>query len=182
MDLDQAVETQLRNIEQASGRSREDWYDLVRGRREEGLRHGQLVTWLKSDHSLTHGNANLLVQQSARLDAPAGEDELLEAQYAAKPAMRPVHDAVVAAARELGDDVQVVVQKTAVSQRRSKQFGVVTPASRTRVELGLNLRGTGPEGRLEAAGGMCTHRVRLTSVDDVDGEVLTWLRTAYERA
>jgi hypothetical protein len=182
MDVDQAVESQLRNIEDATSRPRADWYDLIRARREEGLKHGQLVTWLKTEHGLTHGNANMLVQQAARQDAPIGEADLLEAQYAARPAMRPVHDAVVEAARGLGPDVRVVVQKTAVSLRRGKQFGVVTPASRSRVDLGLNLRGTEPTGRLEGATGMCTHRVRLTAAEDVDTEVRDWLQAAYDRA
>lgn len=182
MDVDQATRTQLRNIETATGRPLGEWYALINDRRGEGAKHGQLVTWLKTEHGLTHGNANTLVHQAARQGTEATEADLLEAQYAAKPAMRPVHDAVVAAARDLGPDVQVVVQKTAVSLRRSKQFGVITPAARTRVDLGLNLRGTEPTDRLEAATGMCTHRVRLAGVDEVDASVRGWLRAAYERA
>lgn len=182
MDLDQATQTQLRNIESSTGRPVQEWYALIGERRAEGRKHGQLVAWLKTDHGLTHGNANTLVLLAARQDAPADDTALLEAQYAAKPQMRPVHDAVVEAARALGPDVQVVVQKTAVSLRRNKQFGVVTPASRTRVDLGLNLRGAEPTGRLEVASGMCTHRVRLTAAEEVDAEVRTWLRAAYERA
>ena len=38
------------------------------------------------------------------------------------------------------------------------------------------------EGRLEPTTGMCTHRVRLTSPDELDDEVIGWLREAYERA
>ena len=42
-----------------------------------------------------------------------------------------------------------------------------------------------PVGRLEAAGSfnaMVSHRVRLTSIGDVDGDVKAWLKQAYEQA
>jgi hypothetical protein len=50
------------------------------------------------------------------------------------------------------------------------------------VQVGLNLRGVEPTGRLLAAGGMCTHRVDVTAADEVDDELLGWLRAAYELA
>ena len=56
------------------------------------------------------------------------------------------------------------------------------PGSGGRLEIGLNLKGIEPAGRLEAATGMCTHRVRLRATDDIDDEVRGWLREAYERA
>ena len=66
--------------------------------------------------------------------------------------------------------------------RRSKQFGTVGPASGGRLEIGLNLKGVEPTGRLEASTGMCTHRVRLSGPQELDDEVRGWLREAYERA
>lgn len=58
-------------------------------------------------------------------------------------------------------------------------------ATRTRVDLGLNLKGTEPTERLEGGdvfSGMCTHRVRLESPTDVDTQVMSWLRQAYDQA
>jgi hypothetical protein len=72
-----------------------------------------------------------------------------------------------------------------VSLRRSKQFGLIQPSTATRVDLGLNLKGVPPKGRLEASGSfnaMCTHRVRLEGLKDVDKEVDGWLKKAYEMA
>jgi hypothetical protein len=69
-----------------------------------------------------------------------------------------------------------------VSLRRSKQFATVGPGPGGRLEIGLNLAGVEPAGRLEATGGMCTHRVRLSSTDELDAQVIGWLREAYERA
>jgi hypothetical protein len=69
-----------------------------------------------------------------------------------------------------------------VALRRSKQFATVGPASGGRLEVGLNLKGKEPAGRLEATTGMCTHRVRLSSPTEFDDEVRGWLREAYDRA
>ena len=78
----------------------------------------------------------------------------------------------------------VVVQKTAVSLRRKKQFAVVRAPSRTRVELGLNLgRGTPPPSdRVSLAKGMCTHKTNVTALDQVDDSLGGWLQQAYDRA
>lgn len=72
-----------------------------------------------------------------------------------------------------------------LSLRRSKQFGLIQPSTATRVDVGLNLKGTAPKGRLEASGSfnsMCTHRVRLEAAKDVDAELIGWLRKAYDNA
>ena len=48
--------------------------------------------------------------------------------------------------------------------------------------MGLNMKGVPATERLEAlpAGQMCNYKVRLTGADQVDAELLGWLRTAYE--
>lgn len=178
---EEQVATQLRNIEEATGLTPTAVATMAR---EHGLeKHGQIVSHLKTEHGMTHGNANLLSALARELIAggPAGDDELLAAQYAgAKQHLRPVHDELVAAARALGDDVEVVVQKTAVSLRRGRVLGVVRAASSTRVELGLNLPSTPTDERVRETTGMCSHRVDLHGVDDVDDDVAGWLRDAYD--
>ncbi|HWM03292.1 MAG TPA: DUF4287 domain-containing protein [Actinophytocola sp.] len=176
-----AAATQLRNIEQATGRTVAQWRQLVA---TTGLtRHGEIVAHLKAAHGLTHGNANALAHKIREPDGPPPDAELLDAQYAgAKSALRPVQDELVLLARALGDDVVVSVKKTGVSLRRGKQFGLIEVPSAKRVALGLNLRGAAPTDRLRAVSGMCTHRVDLTGVDEVDDEVAGWLRAAYQRA
>lgn len=79
-------------------------------------------------------------------------------------------------------DVEVAPKKTGVSLRRAKQFALVEAPSAKRIQLGLNLRGVAATERLRSMSGMCTHRVDLTSVNDVDDEVQGWLRAAYDLA
>lgn len=183
MDIEQAQETQLQNIERSSGTLRGEWVEQIQRLHAEGMKHGQVVAWLKSERGLTHGNANLLAHLAARGDSPQDPAALVDAQYAgAKAALRPLYEQLVEFASALGGDVVIDPKKGSVALRRSRGFAVITPAARSRIDLGLNLGDAQPAGRLEAAGGMCSHRVRLDVSDAVDDEVRAWLREAYELA
>ncbi len=99
--------------------------------------------------------------------------------------MRPLYDRLVAEALRLGPDVELAPKKANVSVRRARQFALIQPTTRTRLDLGLILKGRDPAGRLEASGSfnaMFTHRVKLAAPEDVDGEVLAWLAEAYAAA
>lgn len=179
---DDAVRTQLRNIERDTDRSIADWAEIVRA---TGLKkHGQVVSHLKTVHGITHGNANALAHAVQSMAAgPATDDDLLDRQYSGGKAMlRPTYEEVVAVAQAMGDDVEVAIKKTCVSLRRRKQFALVEAPSTQRVRVGLNLPGAPPTERLRAATGMCTHAVDLGDPDDVDDQLAAWLREAYERA
>lgn len=184
MDVEQARASQLRNIAEATGTPLEEWYVRIEGQRADGMKHGQLVSWLKSEHGLTHGNANALVHAAAAAGSTdAAPADLVAEQYSGgKADMRPVYDRLVEVAQGLGGDVEVAPKKTSVSLRRSKQFAVLTPASRTRIDVGLNLGDAPADGRVEQTSGMCTHRVRVASVTEIDAELEGLLRAAYDRA
>lgn len=182
-DLDQQVANQLANIEAATGRTISDFAAELG---KVGMRkHGQMVKYLKTTHQLGHGNANLIAHKvrEAWAGGPASDGDLLAAQYAGKKEhLLPAYHALRKVVDGLGGDVQIVVQKTAVSFRRSKQFALARPASSKRIELGLNLDETPAGGRVKEAKGMCSHKADITGVDDVDEAVSAWLQAAYERA
>lgn len=186
--LDAAVATQWRNIEAQSGRTRAQWIALAAAAGKQ--KHGELVTWLKSQHGLGHGNANLIAmtaRDAASGAPPRDDDALVDALFAGKKAaLRPMFDALMAEVRRLGVDVEIAPKKTYVSLRRSKQFALVQPSTADRVDLGLNLKGVPPSGRLELSGSfnaMCTHRIRLgAEFGGVDAVVKKWLREAYGAA
>lgn len=180
-DPDAQIQTQIRNIESSSGRSLDEWVALVKA---TGLtRHGEILAWLKTEHGMSHGNANLVALTALRgPDAPEG-DALVDRIYSGpKAPLRPLHDQVVATARGFGDDVQLAPKQAYVSLRRTKQFATVGPASGGRLEIGLNLKDVESSGRLEASSGMCTHGFQIADPSEFDGEVVGRLREAYERA
>ena len=181
--VDAATQTMIDNLPEKTGKSLDQWLKLLSGKNFE--KHGETVKWLKTEHGVTHGFANLIAHRYR----DAGVDDLpdpVEAQYAGpKSSLKPIYEKIVAVIKDFGDDVDISPKKTYVSLRRSKQFALVQPSTRTRVDLGLKLPGEPPVGRLEASGSfnaMVTHRVRLSVTDDVDAEVGAWLKQAYEQA
>jgi predicted transport protein len=188
-DLEKAVATQLANIEKRTGKSLAELTTIVQ---ESGLsKHGELVAMLKSTLGMGHGDANSLVhmvrKSAEQSDAAAGEpsaDQVLDGLYTGpKAALRPIHDKLLLELRQLGD-FEEAPKKTYVSYRRKKQFAMIGPATNTRVEVGLNMKGLEATNRLEAlpAGQMCNYKVKLTDVKEVDAELLAWIKTAYEAA
>ena len=181
---EEMVETMVRNLEEKTGRSLDGWVAEVRSR--SLARHGEIVRWLKSEHGMGHGYANLVASTALAPAAGAGGDDPVAAQYAgAKASLRPIYDALSAAVASFGPDVELAPKKTYVSLRRSKQFGLLQPSTAARVDVGIQLPGVAPAGRLEASGSfnqMVSHRVRLGAAVEVDDELLGWLHQAYERA
>ena len=93
-----AVQSQARNIEQATGRSIDDWVALVKASGAE--RHSEIVAWLKAEHGFSHGNANFVALTAKRGSAAGGGDELIDAMYAGpKATLRPFHDQVIESCR-----------------------------------------------------------------------------------
>ena len=180
--LDEQIQSQIRNIESATGLAMGDWIAIVN---ESGIdTHAAAVKMLKERHGLGHGNANLIVTR-ARAEAagaPTGGDALVEAQYAGRNAvLRGLYDAVLAHVDNFGTDIEVSPKQKYVSLRRGKQFAQVGPAAGT-LEIGLNLPAAQPTDRLRPAPGMVTHRVRITEASELDAEPRAWLREAYDRA
>ncbi|WP_233356046.1 DUF5655 domain-containing protein [Henriciella aquimarina] len=174
------LESMKAGLEAKTGRPLEHWVKRVQ---DSGLeKHGEQLNMLKAE-GLGHGHANL-VCQAAKGRFEADEDDLLAAQYAGKEGLKPIYEALEAYAKSLGQDVDIAPRKTSVAFRRSKNFAVVTAATKSRLDLGLNLKGETGTLRLieEKPGGMCTHKIKLQAAGEVDDEVKAWMKAAYERA
>ena len=177
----------IANMKEKTGRTLEDW--LVIAKRTGAEKHGEIVKALKSGHGMTHGYANLVAHKLLKSDAASkseGGDDLVSMQYAgAKAGLKPIYDTIAKTVASFGSDVEFAPKKAYVSLRRKKQFALVQPSTRTRVDLGIKLNDQAPAGRLEDSGSfntMVSHRVRLEQAEDVDAEVIGWLRKAYEEA
>jgi predicted transport protein len=149
-------------------------------------KHKEMVTLLKETHGLTHGYANMIALQALQSDSQTASDTdaLVDAQYAGgKAGLRPIYDALLAAVKKFGSDVDVSPKKAYVSLRRNKQFAIVQPSTATRLDVGINLKGIEPTQRLEVSGSfnaMVNHRVRISKASDIDKELLGWLKQAYD--
>lgn len=184
MDVDKATETQLKNIQARSGKSLAELYDVIR---KSGLaKHGEIRDMLKNDLGLGHGDANTLTHVFFKAQAPAepaGADPLDAIYVGGKAHLRPIHEKLMAAIGKLGE-FEIAPKKGYVSLRRKKQFAMIGPATQTRVEVGLNVKGVSATERLLALppGGMCPYKVNVSDAKEVDAELVAWIRQAYESA
>jgi hypothetical protein len=153
-------------------------------------KHNELLKRAKEAFGLGHGHANLLVHlardhaAAAAGAPPDAEADPLDAIYTgSKAPLRPLHEALLARLADLGP-FEVAPKKANVSLRRSKQFALVGPGSRGRLEVGVNLRGAEGTARFEALGPgkMCTHRTFVSEAAEIDDELLGFVRAAYEAA
>jgi hypothetical protein len=179
------IATMEANILAKTGQPISHWVKLAKAQKLE--KHGQIVKYLKTGHGITHGYANLIAHEALQSAAThQGDDDLVAAQYAGdKAGLKPIYDKLMQAVGEFGSDVEIAPKKTYVSLRRKKQFALIQPSTRTRVDVGINLKGKAPAGRLEASGSfnaMVSHRVKLESVADANSQLIGWLKQAYEAA
>jgi hypothetical protein len=187
--MDKAMATQLANIEKRTGKTLAALAKIVNG---SGLtKHGELVAMLKNDLGMGHGDANVLVHYTRKSDGAsaaqaAGKstgDVVDEIYSGPKASLRPIHDKLMKAITAFGD-FEIAPKKGYVSLRRAKQFAMIGPATNTRVEVGLNMKDVKGTARLEAQkpGGMCQYKVKVTEANQVDTELIAWIRRAYEGA
>ena len=186
-EVGKAIETQLKNIETRSGKSLDELSAVVR---QSGLeKHGEIRDMLKRELGLGHGDANMLTHyvlksRNAGTAQTDGGDAVADQIYAGpKAGLRPIHDKLMAAIHGFGE-FEISPKKTYLSLRRKKQFAMIGPATNLRVEVGLNMKGVPGGERLVQLppGGMCQYKVKVTSVQEVDKELLGWIGQAYDSA
>ena len=181
---EQALATQLRNIEAKTGQDLAELRLAIAGSGKS--KHGEVRTWLMETYGLGYGDANTLAHaakdaSSASHDGAA--DPLADIYTGKKAHLRSIHDAVMAAIHPWGD-FEVAPKKGYVALRRKKQFAMLGPRTVDRAELGINLKDDVASERIVAQkpGGMCQYAVALTSPADVDAELLSVLRRAWDAA
>lgn len=175
----------IANLEKNTGKPLAEWVAVVHA---SGLsKHGEVVKFLKTEHGFTHGFANLVAHEAKGSAAAslAETTDLVAEQYKGKENLRPLYDLLIAEINKFGKDVEAAPKKAYVSLRRGKQFAILQPSAKTRLDIGLNLKDVEPQGKLEAAGNwnsMCSHRIRITEIKEADAEVIKWLKMAYENS
>ncbi len=179
--MEKALQTMIDNMPEKTGKSLTEWKAILKTK--SFTKHAEAVNYLKKEHSVTHGFANTIVNLSK--EEKNTPEDLVANQYKGKEVLVPIYEQLVAMVKEFGDDVKITPKKTEVSLDRKRKFAVIKPATKSRIDLGLKLKGKETTERLENSGPfgtMCTHRIRLTDVNQVDAELKAWLQEAYEKA
>jgi hypothetical protein len=177
-----------RNLPEKTGRTFDEWVSIVK--QDGPAERREIVAWLKAQYELGTVTANFIAAEAVGESieaAYADEGALLDGMFAGdRAALRPIYDKLAETARKIANDVELTVCKTYVGVRRGKQFAMLKPTTRTRVDVGLALPKVKPEGRLVKAGSIgndrMTHRIEITTAKQIDGELKHWLKAAYELA
>src|SRR5713101_4947365 len=187
------VQKWLAELKEKTGRSMEEWLALVKeeGPKDEKARR----EWLKTKHKLGTNSAWWIAE---RADGKGEEDtpeayleaaaRYVEEQYAGpKEKLRPIYEELLKLGKSLGGDVKACPCKTIVPLYREHVFAQIKPTTNSRIDLGLALtqyKGKLPK-RIIDTGGLAkkdriTHRIEITTAEQINGEVKKWLKTAYD--
>ncbi len=177
-------ETMAANLLKNTGKSLDEWVDFVKSNNKS--KHGETVNWLKDNYNLGLFFADLIVHKANGTDAGSfSHDELIEQQYKGKENLKPIYDKLLSEIQSFGNDIELASKKGYVSLRRKKQFACLKPATKTRFELELIIKGQEAEGILEpitGAGAMCTHKIKIEDESQINTEIINWIKLAYNKA
>jgi predicted transport protein len=179
--MEKALQTMINNMPEKTGKSLEQWKSILK--EKAFSKHSEGVNFLKKEHGVTHGFANTIVTLSKEENNT--EEDLVANQYKGKEALIPIYEKLHTTVEAFGNDVTITPKKTSVSLIRKRQFVLIKPATKTRIDLGLKLPEKPTTDRLGNSGPfgtMCTHRVQIKSVNDVDDELISWMKEAYDKA
>ena len=172
--MEQALQTMIENMPEKTGKKLEEWFEVLK--KENFEKHSVAVKFLKTEHGVTHGFANTIVTLSKEKNDSA--EDLVSNQYSGKESLKLIYELLLSIVEKFGEDIVITPKKGSVSLIRKNQFALIKPATKKRIDLGLKLKGIEIQGRLEHSGPfgtMCTHRIQLQNISDVDSEVVGWL-------
>lgn len=183
--MDQATQTMIDNLHKNTGKTLDEWIGIVVKAKLQ--KHGEILKFLKENHGFTHGFANLVAHKALKSDAGSADDqeELVRKQYVGKESFWPIYEKLKREIEALGKDVEFVPKNAYVSVKRKKQFAMLVPATKTRFEIGINLKGQPAQGILELeskANAMCSHKVVINHEEQITPEVIGWLKKAFDAA
>ena len=179
-------------LREKTGRSLDEWLHFIRESGPETEKERR--DWLKNEHKLGTNSAWWLAERSM---GKGDEEDSPEAYLAqalvyvdemfagGKAPLRPLYEQLLALGLSTGPDVKACPGKTIVPLYRNHVFAQIKPTTRTRIDLGFALKDTPATGRLIDTGGFAkkdriTHRIPITSLADLDGEVRRWLKAAHD--
>ena len=180
-------------LKQKTGRSLDEWMRYLKknGPKDEKERRA----WLKEEHGLGTNTAWWLAERLEGEGTEVGDpDEYLKAAEGyvekmfagGKAGLKPLYDALLKLGLGIGKEAKACPCQTIVPLYRNHVFAQIKPTTRTRIDFGFALGDTKAKGRLIDTGGFAkkdriTHRIEITSLDDIDDEVKHWLKVAYDR-
>jgi hypothetical protein len=188
----QMVQKWIAELKQKTGRSLDEWLKLIE--KEGPPTEAERRDWLKAKFQLGTNSAWWLAERSVGKGGEDGDpdsylkaaERYVEEMFAGKKAgLRPIYEVLLKMGLDLAKDVKACPCQTIVPLYRNHVFAQIKPATLKRIDMGFALQDTKAKGRLIDTGGFAkkdriTHRIPITSIDEIDDEVQHWLHVAYD--
>jgi uncharacterized protein DUF5655/uncharacterized protein DUF4287 len=180
-------------LKQKTGRSLEEWLAHIKKSGPKGEKERR--AWLKEEYGLGTNTASWLAERADGKGEAADDPDLylegaerdVEKMFSgSKAKLRPLYDALLKLGLKTGKEAKACPCQTIVPLYRNHVFAQIKPTTQTRIDMGFALGDMKPTGRLIDTGGFAkkdriTHRIPISSMDDIDDEVKHWLKVAYDR-
>jgi uncharacterized protein DUF5655/uncharacterized protein DUF4287 len=187
------VQKWVAELKEKTGRSLDEWLKHIKkaGPKTEKERR----EWLKTEYGLGTNSASWLAERAEGKGEEAGDpdaylqaaEKYVDEMFAGpKAGLRPLYNELLKIGLDIGGDAKACPCQTIVPLYRNHVFAQIKPTTRTRIDIGFALGDMKPKGRLIDTGGFAkkdriTHRIPISSLEDIDDEVKRWLRVAYDR-
>ena len=180
-------------LKQKTGRTLEEWLAHIKKAGPKGEQARR--EWLKKEYGLGTNTCWWLAERAEGKGEESGDpdlylkaaDDYVEKMFSGgKAGLRPIYNALLKLGLKTGKDAKASPCQTIVPLYRNHVFAQIKPTTQTRIDMGFALGDMKPTGRLIDTGGFAkkdriTHRIPITSLDDIDDEVKHWLKVAYDR-
>ncbi|MEK7855947.1 MAG: DUF5655 domain-containing protein [Acidobacteriota bacterium] len=172
-------------LEKSTGSNLQTWLKTVDT--FPSKKRNEVIAWLKSEHSFGHMDASLLAGIHANGGKPVYADtgDLLEAQFAKAPGMRPLYESFLEFVRKNFPTATILPKKTYVSVLENREFAAVNVKPKE-LRIGMDLGDRPFDDKIEKAklsGPMprISHMFVLTNASQLDSEIVKALKRSHSR-
>ncbi|MBU1143352.1 MAG: DUF4287 domain-containing protein [Firmicutes bacterium] len=177
----------LEKMKEMTGKSQDDIYKIYL--ESKMVKHSEIRALFINELGLTYGYANTLAHyithtDGASLSEGKSINEVLDEIYSGeKSKFRSIHETIMKRIEGFGQ-FEVIPKKGYVSLKRKKQFAMIGPKTNSRMEIGINLKSSVEDQRLEEQpkGSMCQYIVKIKDMSEIDDQLFEWLFHAYQQS
>jgi len=172
------------SVKERTGKTLEEWVAAIQTTGIDPLDQKAVRNWLKEQGVLQNTQWAIAdaAARAAGWERPSVE-AYIDSQYQGEKApLRPIFDALREILEGLGEDVSVEGRGGYTPFVRKRQFAAVKASTKTRVDLGLRFRQAPVSDLLSTSSlpGQSTHKLGLTSVEQITDEFIELILLAYE--
>ncbi len=184
--INAAMDGVIDNMKERTGRDLDEWVAVVLESGIGPLDQRAVRRWLRDEHGVLQNSQWAIADAAARAEgwSQPTVSEYVAMQYAGPKAhLRPIYDALEQMILDIGDNVNAEARANYIPFVHGRQFVLISPSTRTRVDLGLRFRLEPEHGRLIPVKnlGQSTHRIALESLDDVSDDLIPLILLAWEQ-